>query len=172
MTPGLWPTHARSIPSTNFRGLTVDDTDEPDPRVRVSEPLPAFSAAATLFAPLDISSPSSPLTVTSGDEAQYVIAEIVGGDEAVEIINDVRARHGIETEWQPTGSGPNEIRDKVIDERRRTLFLKGIRTYDLRRYIDKFGLDFFQKTSPQGFRMGDQTCAPLPDVERNNNPGI
>lgn len=156
----------------NFRDLTIDDTGEPDPRVRVSGPMTAFSAAATLWAPLDISSGGAPLTVTSGDEAQYIIAEIVGGDEAVEIINEVRDRHGIDVEWEPAGEGPNEIRDKVIDERRRTLFLAGIRTYDSRRYLEKFGLDFFQDTSPQGFTMGDQTCAPLPDVERNNNQGI
>lgn len=156
-----------------FRGLTIDDTGVPDPRVElVLDPRPAFEPSQPLLAPVKARTESSPITIASGDEAQYIIAEVEGGQTAVDIINDVRARHGIDVEWEPEGTGPNEIRDKVIDERRRTLFLEGVRLGDLRRYIDKFGLNFFPTTTPQGFPVGDQTCIPLPDIERNNNPDI
>jgi hypothetical protein len=156
-----------------FRDLTIDDTGSPDPRVDlVLDPRPAFEPSQPLYAPVKAETRSSPIRIASGDEAQYVIAEIEGGQTAVDIINEVRARNGITTEWQPAGGDPNEIRDKVIDERRRTLFLEGVRLGDLRRYIDKFGLDFFPTTTPQGFPVEDQTCIPLPDIERNNNPDL
>lgn len=156
-----------------FRGLTIDDTGEPDPRVDLADnPVPAFEPSQELFAPNKASSPSAPLRIASGDEARYIVAEIDGGQAAVDIINAVRARHGITEEWQPSGGDPNEIRDKLIEERRRTLFLDGVRMGDLRRYLDKFGLDFFPTSTPQGFPMGDQTCWPLPDIERDNNPDL
>lgn len=156
-----------------FRNLTIDDTGIDDPRVDlVKNPRPAFESSQDLFAPQKAGSPSSPLRIATGDEAQYIIAEIEGGQTAVDIINQVRQRHGISEEWQPSGDEPNEIRNKVIEERRRTLFLDGVRLGDLRRYIDKFGLNFFPTSTPQGFPMGDQTCVPLPDIERNNNPDI
>jgi hypothetical protein len=156
----------------DFRDLTIDATGTPDPRVALEKnPHAAWDPSQDLYTPLKVPSPSSPLTIASGDEAQLIIAEIVGGSEAVQIINDVRARNGVTTTWSPTG-GANEIRDKVIDERKRTLFLEGVRLGDIRRYIDKFGLDFFPTSTPQGFQMGDQTCYPMPDIERNNNPGL
>lgn len=156
-----------------FRNLTLDDTGQPDPRVDlVLDPRPAFEPSQPLLAPVKAQNASSPITIASGDEAQYIIAEAVGGQTAVDIINAVRARHGIDVEWEPQGTGPNEIRDKVLDERRRTLFLEGVRLGDIRHYIPEYGLDFFPTTTPQGFPVGDQTCIPLPDIERNNNPDI
>lgn len=156
-----------------FRGLTIDDTGIPDPRVELAlNPRPAFEPSQDLLAPLKASSASAPIRIASGDEAQYIIAEIQGGQTAVDIINAIRQRHGIDIQWTPAGTGPDEIRDKVIDERKRTLFLEGVRQGDLRRYLARYGLDFFPTSTPQGFQMGDQTCIPLPEVERNNNPDL
>ena len=156
----------------DFRDLTIDATGIPDPRVDLAlNPVPAFEPSQDLYAPRKVSTPTTPLRYASGDEAQYVIAEITGGAAAVTIINQIRARHGITEVWAPAG-GANEIRDKVIDERKRTLFLDGVRQGDVRRYIDKYGLDFFPTSTPQGFPMGNQTCLPLPEIERNNNPDI
>ncbi len=156
-----------------FVDLTIDDTGIPDPRVAITrDPVPAFNGFATQWSANKYSSPTTPIRVTSGDEAQYIIAEIEGGQTAVDIINAIRLRHGIQI-WQPGTGSAEEIRDKVIDERRRTLFMEGVRMADVRRYVDKFGLDFFpQPPHPLGFTMGAQTCPPLPDIERENNPGL
>lgn len=158
----------------SLRGLTIDDTGEPDPRVELAiDPVPAFARQHTLYSPVKVRTPTTPLRIASGDEARYIVAELVGGSEAVDIINDIREERGIAEDWQPSGSGPDEIRNKVIDERRRSLFLEGgLRLYDLRRYKDRYGLDFFPTTNPQGAPMGSATCFPLPDVERNNNPDL
>lgn len=156
-----------------FRDLTIDATGEADPRVDLAvNPEQAFDPSQDLYAPRKVATPNTPLTITSGDEAQYIIAEIVGGSDAIDIINNVRTRNGVETMWTPSDPTATEIRDKVIDERKRTLFLEGVRLGDIRRYLDVYGLDFFQQETPQGFTMGDQTCLPLPEIERNNNPDI
>lgn len=156
-----------------FRDLEIDDTGMPDPRVQLElDPRPAFEPSQPLYAPLKVPSPATSLRLASGDEALYMIAEVQGGQTAVNIINQIRAKYGITTQWTPTGSPSNEILLKVIDERRRTLFLEGVRQGDIRRYLDQYGLDFFPTSTPQGFPMGNQTCIPLPQVERNNNPGI
>lgn len=155
-----------------FRDLTVDGTGAPDPRVElVLDPQPAFEPSQPLYAPVKESNPESPMRYASGDEARYIVAEIVGGQEAVDIINDVRARHGIQP-WSPGGATEDEIRAKVIEEKKRTLFLEGTRQGDMRRYLDRYGLDFWPTSTPQGFPVGDQVCIPLPEVERNNNPDL
>lgn len=158
--------------SPRFHGLTIDDTEIPDPRTLVEFRGPAYVVTEELWVPLKVTGGAAPLTVASGDEAQYIIAEVEGGDAAVDIINEVRARNGIDQEWTPSGSGPNEVRDKLIEERFRTLFLEGVHLGDLRRYIDKYGLDLFPTTTPQGIPVSDATCIPLPSIERENNPDI
>ncbi len=156
-----------------FRDLTIDDTGMPDPRVDLAlNPVPAFEPSQDLYAPIKATTATTSLRYASGDEAQYSIAEIELGQNAVDIINAVRARHGITVVWAPSTSDPNEIRDKVLDERKRTLFLEGTRQGDLRRYITQYGLDMFPTSTPQGFPMGTQTCLPLPEIEKNNNADL
>jgi hypothetical protein len=162
-----------SVDYRAYSGLTLDDTGIPDPRVElVLDPIPAYDKGQPLWAARKVASASSPLVLASGDEAQFIVAEIEGGAEAVSIINAARARHGITVTWSPAGGDPDEIRDKVIDERRRTLFLEGTRMGDLRRYADRYALDLFPATSPQGDATRGARCYPLPLVERANNPGL
>lgn len=155
-----------------FRDLTIDDTGIPDPRTELVGPFDAFDPSQAGYGPVKNQAPGSPIRIASGDEARYIIAELQGGQAAVDIINEVRARHGIDEEWAPDGGDPDEIRDKLIDERFRTLFLEGVHLGDLRRYIDKYGLNLFPTSTPQGEPVGDQTCLPLPAIERENNPDL
>ncbi len=152
-----------------YRGLAVDATAVADPRVQVfqdpDDPF-AVDGSTELFQAAKYASATAPIRLASGDEAQYITAEILGGQDAVDVINAVRARHGIA---QTFSSGdPDEILAKLMDERRRTLFLEGQRMGDLRRYLARHDMDLF----PTGQGYGDQSCLPLPDAERENNPGI
>lgn len=156
-----------------FIDLTIDETGSPDPRVDLAlNPSPAREPTLDLYAPWKVPSASSPLRMASGDEAQYIIAEIEGGQTAVDIINNIRIRKGIDVTWTPSSGESDEIRDKVIDERKRTLFLEGVRLGDIRRYLVRYGLDFWETEIPLGQPVGDQTCLPMPNVERDNNPGV
>lgn len=155
-----------------FRGLTIDDSGVIDPRTRLEGPFPAFDATQLGYGPTKYASPSAPIRIASGDEARYIVAEIEGGSTAVDIINEVRARHGVTPSWTPQSGSVTEIRDKLIDERARTLFAEGAHLGDLRRYLEKYGLDLFPTSTPQGIPMGTQTCMPMPAIERDNNPGL
>lgn len=171
-----WHTWGFSNNSVDFRvwgNLTVDDSGVPDPRVDLAqEPHPSYDPAWPLWAPNKVADPSSPLTVTSYDEAQLIIAEVALGQTAVDIINSTRQRHGIDVTWTPVTGTDAEILAKVIDERGRTLFLEGSRVGDLRRYQRDYGIDLWQDETVQGVPMLERYCYPLPDSERLNNPGL
>jgi hypothetical protein len=103
-------------------------------------------------------------------EARLIIAEVMGGQTAVDIVNALRAPHGL-----PSYTGPIDaasIRGLIIEERRRELFVEGFRLHDIHRFelplLPAPGTDFPAK----GGTYGNTTCLPLPDVERYNNPNI
>lgn len=162
-----------------FRDLTVDDTGEPDPRVEVfQDPDAPFSidGQTPQFQSRKYTVSTAPIRLASGDEAQYIIAEIAattngaaGLETAVDIINAVRARHGIATGWTPSAPTQEMVLRELLDERGRTLFLEGQRMADLRRYLERYAIDAFPE-SPDPDLAG--TCMPLPLAERDNNPEI
>lgn len=163
-----WDQERLSV-SEEFRDLTVDDTDQEDSRVDLFfTGSTGFSGGVLQFNPNKYNDRTSPIRLASWEEAQFIIAEIQGGDEARDIINRIRARRGL-PEWDSDENATaEEIRNKVIEEKARTLFMGGQRMGDLRRYQEKFGLNLF----PQGPDVGSQTCMPLPDLERDNNPDL
>ena len=153
--------------------LTIDDTGTPDPRVQLAlNPRPAYEPNQDLWAPIKVENPNDPLVLASGDEAQMIIAEVLLGQEAVDRINAVRDRNGIAVDWVPADLDDATIRAKVIDERGRNLFLEGVRNGDLRRYLDQYDIDMWTTVTPQGVQAENAVCFPLPDVERETNPGI
>ena len=113
---------------------------------------------------------TSPLPLARWAEAQLILAEIAGGQAAVDIINALHVGAGIPS-FDATGLNNAQIMEHVIEERRRELFLEGHRAYDRAR----FGLDLYPAVgSPYrwGGVHGAATCFPLPNVERDNNPNI
>ena len=64
-----------------------------------------------------------------------------------------------------------QVRDQILEERRREFFLEGHRLGDMRRFnvplSPAVGAPY-----PHGNTYGDQRCFPLPDSERNNNPNL
>ena len=156
-----------------FRGLTIDDTGVDDPRVEVfQDPDDQFGSdgSTELYQAAKYRFATAPIRLASGHEAQYIIAEVAAAEgdpqDAVAIINEVRARHDITAEFASTS--PEEILATVLDEKGRTLFLEGQRMGDLRRFRARYGIDAF----PTGEGYEDNVCMPLPNAERDNNPGI
>ena len=71
----------------------------------------------------------------------------------------------------PVSATAADIRTQIIEERRREFFVEGHRLGDMRRY----GIAFTPTAATAyqyGGVYGAQTCFPLPDVERINNPAI
>ncbi|MEP6620660.1 MAG: RagB/SusD family nutrient uptake outer membrane protein, partial [bacterium] len=60
---------------------------------------------------------------------------------------------------------------QVVEERRRELFVEGHRLGDMRRLSVPF-LPASGAPYQYGGVYGTQTCFPLPDIERINNPTI
>jgi hypothetical protein len=116
----------------------------------------------------------APIAIAKWSEAQLIIAENDVATSnlpgAILIINDLRDR----ANHQPAYAGPvtaPAVMAQIMEERRREFFLEGHRMGDLRRY----NLPFLPASgSPYGAggTYGNQTCFPLPDIERINNPNI
>jgi len=148
----------------SFRGLEVDG--EPDPRVPVVDAgRNGHDGATRLWHQLKYTSVSSPIPIASWREAQLILAEAVGGTEAVTAINRLRASMDI-----PVFQGGDEaaIQAQVREERRRELYLQGHRLNDILR----FRVPFEEGTTHKGVAFGPTTCLPLPDAERRNNPNL
>ena len=74
------------------------------------------------FTQLKYGSRSDPIPFATWKEAQLMIAEVEGGQEAVGIINMLRDYHGLPHFASADGE---EIREQVLEERRRELWLQG-----------------------------------------------
>jgi hypothetical protein len=139
---------------------------QPDPRVtavRQADVLTFPRYTQTKYA-----SETSPIPIATYAEAQLIIAEVQGGQAAVDIINALHTAVGLDPF---TSSDPTEIRDQIIEERRRQFFLEGHRVWDKIR----FNLPLTPAAGTPyrwGGNHGSARCLPLPDVEKNNNGNI
>lgn len=134
----------------------------------------------TVVVPNKDATADASIAIAKWSEAQLIIAEndvaTSNVPGAILIINELRRRaYGDapgNTSHAYTGAAtPSAVMAQIIEERRREFFLEGHRLGDLRRY----NLPFLPAPgSPYvaGGTYGSQTCFPLPDIERINNPNI
>lgn len=125
----------------------------------------------TVWAQEKYTAPNTPIPVARWEEAQLIIAEIQGGQQAVDIINALRAPWGL-PEFSSTDE--SEIMQTIVDERQRELWLEGFRAYDVRRLnlplVPAPGAPY--QEGLKGGSYGDATCIPIPNVELFNNKTI
>jgi hypothetical protein len=149
-----------------FEGVT-------DPRIAIEDTGgPTQDGTTALWHQLKYPTRSAPIPIASWEEARLIVAEAeleAGNDQAaVAIINDLHDRAGL----PPFDStDPEEVMEQIIWERAAELFLQSHHLGDLNRY----DLPFLPPPgSPfkDGGTYGEQTCFPLPAVERLNNPNI
>lgn len=144
-----------------------------DPRVPVIHPnVPNSTTGVPIWVQQKYASAASPIPIASGVEAQLIVAEAdlaSNPTEALSIINTSRAA-GNETAL-PAGTTGADLKNALIEERRRALFLQGQHLYDLIRF--QIPLDPAAGAKfPGGGTYGSQECMPLPDVEKFNNPNL
>lgn len=139
-----------------------------DPRTASSNAGTNANDGTTLWVQEKYPDYGTPIPVVTGGEALLILAEIRGGQEAVNAINTLRDRHDL-PHFESTDA--QEIRQALIEERRRELWLQGHRQYDIARFdvplVPAAGTPY-----PKGGSYGSTTCLPLPDIERFNNPNI
>lgn len=147
-----------------YRGLTV--TGEPDPRVPV-ENSGAFGHDGTTeqWVQRKYLTADAPIPIASWEEAKLIIAEALGGAQAITAINELRAAQGIAPLDSPD---PANMLPVILEERRRQLFSEGHRLNDMLRH----DIAFPTGTNHKGQTYGPTTCLWLPDQERDNNPNL
>lgn len=141
-----------------------------DPRTKVtSTGQRGADGVSTVWAADKYTSQSSPIALAKYAEAQLIIAEIDGGQAAVNIINSLHTAAGL-----PAFNSSNEaeIQAQVIQERDRELFLEGHRMWSIRRHDLALNPPVGTVYPIKGGTYGDTRCFPLPDIERNNNPAL
>jgi hypothetical protein len=115
---------------------------------------------------------TSPLPIASYKEAQLIVAEVAGGQTAVNIINALRTASGLPTF---SSTDPVAIAAEVTEARRRELFLEGQHFYDVRLLnlpLDPVAGIPYSTVYLKGGNYGTERCFPVPDVERLNNPNF
>lgn len=150
------------------RNLTTEGVE--DPRSLTVDSGLRASDGQIAWIQLKYTGYDSPIPIARYEEAQLILAEAQGGQDAVDIINALRAPHGIPAYTGATDAA--SIRNLIVEERRRELFVEGFRMHDIHRFelplVPAPGTEYPVK----GGSYGNTTCLPLPDVERFNNPSI
>ncbi|MCC6317451.1 MAG: RagB/SusD family nutrient uptake outer membrane protein [Gemmatimonadaceae bacterium] len=153
---------------TSFRGLTVNGT--PDPRVPVVDAGRGGSLPTVrLWAQNKYGSLAASIPMATWREALLIRAEVAGGQQAVTLINQLRARHSL-PQFQSNDNAA--ILAQVQEERRRELFLEGHRLFDTIRFNVPLRPPAGAAFPNGGGTYGSNKCLPLPDIERLNNPTI
>lgn len=157
------------------RGLTINGA--PDPRVAVTNTgKPGTTSGTQIWTVDKYTALNTPIPIARWAEAQFIIADakLAANDiaGAVAAINAVRATRPGLPAYDATGQTVAQVQTQLVEERRRELFVEGHRLGDLRRYNLPF-LPAAGTPYPGGGGVyGTQTCFPLPDIERINNPNI
>jgi starch-binding outer membrane protein, SusD/RagB family len=152
-----------------FRNVEFEGV--PDPRVAVTDRNQfGIDNVTRAFTDGKYGSRSAPIPIARWEEAQLIIAEVAGGQEAVDIINTLHAAVGLPPF---ASSDPEEIRQQVFEERARELFLESHHLGDLNRLglplVPAAGTPYPPKA---GGSYGSDRCFPLPISEWQNNPNI
>ena len=160
-----------SIPTWSQNLKTENNQVDPRSAVTLTGAKSQDNLSTPIYVPNKYSAgDAAPTPIARYAEAQLIIAEIQGGAQAVATINAMRADAGVNPYTGPTDA--TSIRNLIISERQRVLFLEGQRNYD----IERFGIPFNPPENTDfpvgGGQYGNTTCLPLPDIEKNNNPSL
>jgi hypothetical protein len=167
--------NSQSTIDPSFRAVTLNGA--PDPRVAVTNTGRVGTAPNTqIWTANKHATLTTPMTIAKYAEAQLIIAEARAAANdlpgAATAINAARNTRTGMPPYDATGQTAAQVRDQIIEERRRELFLEGHRLGDMRRFQVPFSPAPGTPYTTGGGTYGDQTCFALPDVERINNPNI
>jgi starch-binding outer membrane protein, SusD/RagB family len=172
-----WHGHTEEVVSRGYQYLTVSRVDgrptvndgAADPRVPVVRTgQTAQDGVTPQYNQTKYLSLSSPQAIAKYAEAQLILAEIEGGTAAVARINALRTTHNLP--HYSAGTSAAEIRDLIIEERRREFFFEG------RHFADKLRYNLWfprgQGRNHKAFAYGFGYCLLMPLAEYQTNPHI
>jgi hypothetical protein len=154
-----------------FQGLMVSGVV--DTRlIGIDEGIAGHDGGSPLWTTNKFANADDPIVLASWEEAQLIMAEIQGGQDAVDAINRLR-------DAAPGGPLPNfasvvaaDIRAEWLEERRRVLFGQGSRLADIIRYPE-FDLPTGARPYKPVSNYSDTfVCLPLPFAEFDGNPNL
>ena len=169
-------TSSWSTVDPTFRGLTINGV--PDPRVAVTNTGRAGTMSGSqVWTPDKYPTILTSMPVARYAEAQLIVAEarvaandLAGAATAINLARGTRV--AVIGTYDATGKTQAQVLADIIEERRRELFLEGHRMGDMRRLNIAFTPAAGQPYPGGGGVYGPQTCFPLPDIERINNPNL
>ncbi|MSR21752.1 MAG: hypothetical protein EXR91_12400 [Gemmatimonadetes bacterium] len=175
--PVRWLGHLPTqLVSTGYIGLTIKADGRPgvnsgtaDPRVKLTYTGQfAQDGVTDQYTTSKYTGLGDDQRLASWAEAQYILAEIEGGQATVARINAVRVTKGITTAF--VSADNDEIYSVLIEERRREFFLEGRHHADKLRY----GLWFprLRGWNHKAVRYGSEYCLLMPESAYNLNPLI
>jgi hypothetical protein len=169
---GVWTRNQRSQSFTidpSYRAVAFAGV--PDPRVAVTDQkrFAAGDGRTPLWTANKYPAVTTPIPLATWREARLIVAEADGGQSAVTQINVLHTAVGL----PPFNStDPATIASQILYERKAELFLESHGLGDIRQYA-------IPLTPAPGvvFKDGsgtytNQTCFPVPDIERLNNPNF
>jgi hypothetical protein len=160
-----------SIPSWSQNLTTENGEVDPRSATQLAGTRSANNNATIIFVPNKyVGGDGVPMPIARYEEAQLIIAEVQGGAQAVSIINAMRSAVGLKPYTGPADAA--SIKNLVISERQRVLFIEGFRNYDIERFQIPFNPPVGANFPVGGGTYGNTTCLPLPDIEKNNNPSL
>ena len=164
-----------STVDSSFRNLTLNGVA--DPRVAVTNSGRNGTAGSlAIWTPNKYTSLTTAIPIAKYAEAQLIIAEAkaLAGDltAAAAAINAARNTRTGMAQYSAAGQTAAQVKAQIIEERRREFFLEGHRLGDIRRYTLPLNPPVGAPYTVGGGTYGSQSCFPLPDVERINNPNI
>lgn len=173
-----------SIPFTGYRDLTIDaqgfsvidgmpvkGTGTPDPRVPVQilAGNMGLDGQTQMYVQTKYQSYGDPIPLARWAEAQLILAEIEGGQSAVDRINALRDVYALP---HLVTTDPDVIAEHLIEEWRREFFLEG-RFWHVKLEKDLwFPYGFGLAVPERRGNYGMASCQLMPQSEYDNNPNL
>src|SRR5690606_1804531 len=96
----------------------------PDPRVPVVDEGRIFNGFPQ-WEQRKYTSLDAPIVLANWEETHLILAEIEGGQDAIDRVNEIRRAYQLPEVTYLSPDDDDGIRDLIIEERRRSLFLEG-----------------------------------------------